>query len=334
MKVLDRKFCVAPMMERTDRHFRFLARLISRRAVLYTEMVPVPALMYGHPKRFLAFNPEERPLALQLGGSVPEELVESARMAQEAGYDEVNLNVGCPSARVRDGRFGACLMADPDLVAECVEAMADVCDLPVTVKTRIGIDGRDSYDELCEFVGHVAAAGCSSFIVHARKAWLRGLNPKQSRTVPPLRYDTVYRLKRDFPALEIIINGGITTIEAASGHLNHCDGVMLGREAYGNPWLLADVDRRFYGASDAPLSRSEVLARYLPYVEQQLANGVSQNTVTRHLMGLYQGLPGAKRWRRMLGGQARADGDGVDLIRRAARLVEDHAGGELCISTS
>jgi tRNA-dihydrouridine synthase A len=325
LKILNRKFCVAPMMERTDRHFRYLARLITRCAMLYTEMVAVPALIHGQAERALWFHPLERPLALQLGGSEPVELAAGSRMAQEAGYDEVNLNVGCPSPRVRDGRFGACLMAEPALVADCVAAMADACDLPVTVKTRLGIDDRGSYDELCDFVGRVAEAGCSAFIVHARKAWLRGLNPKQNRSVPPLRYDTVYRLKRDLPTLEIIVNGGITTVEAARAHLEHVDGAMLGREAYGNPWLLVDVDRQIYGAEDSPPTRGEVLARYLPYVEQQLANGVSLNLVTRHLMGFYQGLPGAKRWRRTLGEGARAGAARADLIREAAELVDDTA---------
>lgn len=295
---INRAFCVAPMMDWTDRHCRYFHRLISQHALLYTEMVTTGALIHGDRHRFLQFNPEEHPLALQLGGSNPQDLATCAKMAEDYGYDEVNLNVGCPSERVQNGRFGACLMAEPDLVAECVAAMKQTVTIPVTVKSRIGVDDKDSYEELCVFVAKIAQAGCETFIVHARKAWLSGLSPKQNREVPPLRYDLVYQLKMDFPQLEIILNGGITTLEQADEVLQHVDGVMMGREAYHNPYLLADVDRRFYGVQREPLTRETILELLMTYIQQQLKTEVRLNSVTRHTLGLFHGMPGGRMWRR------------------------------------
>ncbi|WP_374087838.1 tRNA dihydrouridine(20/20a) synthase DusA [Methylomicrobium lacus] len=298
-------FSVAPMLDWTDRHCRFFHRLISKQALLYTEMVTTGALLHGDRQRFLQFDPCEHPLALQLGGSDPAGLAACAKMAEDFGYDEVNLNVGCPSDRVQNGSFGACLMAEPELVAECVAAMRQAVSIPVTVKSRIGIDDRDSYEELTGFIGTVAEAGCETFIVHARKAWLKGLSPKQNREVPPLRYDTVYRLKQDFPNLQIVLNGGITTLEQAEEVLgNGVDGVMVGREAYHNPYILADVDRRLYGASAEAVTRAEIIENLLPYIERQRAEGVRLHSITRHILGLFHGEPGARSWRRHLSEQA------------------------------
>jgi tRNA-dihydrouridine synthase A len=311
------------MMECTDRHDRYFLRLISRRAALYTEMVTAQALIHGDRHRLLDFSGPEHPVALQLGGSVPADLARAARWGEQWGYDEINLNAGCPSDRVQSGRFGACLMAEPGLVAECVAAMRGAVSVPVTVKHRIGIDERDSYEALCEFVGRVAEAGCGTFIVHARKAWLQGLSPRQNRDVPPLRYETVYALKRDFPALEVVINGGVRTLEEAEAHLEHVEGVMLGREVYRNPWLLAEVDTRLFGVKAAPRpSREAVVEAYLPYVGEQLAKGVRLASLTRHIIGLYQGVPGARRWRRYLAEHAHLEGAGVEVIREAAARVD------------
>jgi tRNA-dihydrouridine synthase A len=310
------------MMECTDRHERYFLRLISRRAALYTEMVTARAQIFGDRSRLLDFSPEEHPVALQIGGSDLGELAQAARWGEVWGYDEINLNVGCPSDRVQSGRFGACLMAEPDLVAECVSAMRNEASVPITVKHRIGIDDRDSYDGLCEFVGRVAEAGCGTFIVHARKAWLKGLSPRQNRDVPPLRYETVYALKRDFPDLEIVINGGIETLDEAEGHLEQVDGVMLGREVYRNPWLLADVDARLFGERRVPRrTREAVLEEFLPYVGEQLARGVRLAGLTRHIIGLYQGVSGAKRWRRYLSEHAHLEGAGVEVIQEALAQV-------------
>lgn len=312
------------MMECTDRHDRYFMRLISRRAALYTEMVTAKALIFGDRSRLLGFSREEHPVALQIGGSEPAELARAARWGETWGYDEINLNVGCPSDRVQSGRFGACLMAEPGLVADCVGAMGEAVSVPVTVKHRIGIDDHDSYAALCEFVGRVSEGGCKTFIVHARKAWLNGLSPRQNRDVPPLRYETVYALKRDFPDLEIVINGGITSLDEAASHLQHVDGVMLGREVYQNPWLLAGVDVRLFDEDPArPVSREEVLEVFLPYVQEQLAAGAKLTSLTRHIVGLYQGMPGARRWRRYLSEHAHREGAGVEVIREAAALVAE-----------
>jgi tRNA-dihydrouridine synthase A len=320
-----RRFCVAPMMDWTDRHCRYFLRLISKRAYLYTEMITAGAILHGDTERFLAFHPAEHSLALQLGGSDPRELAAAARIAARYGYDEINLNVGCPSDRVQTGRFGACLMAEPKLVAECVAAMGAASALPVTVKTRIGIDQCDEYEFLFDFVSAVAAAGCRSFIIHARKAWLQGLSPKENREKPPLHYDAVYRLKQDFPHLEIIINGSVTDLEQAERHLHKIDGVMLGRAVYHNPYLLADVDRRLFGASRPPLSRHEVIEQLLPYAERELARGARLHHITRHILGLFQGVPGARAWRRHLSENANRNGAGINTLLEAAGFVRRHA---------
>jgi tRNA-dihydrouridine synthase A len=288
------------MMDWTDRHCRYFHRLISQHALLYTEMVTTGALIHGDSHRFLQFNAEEHPLALQLGGSNPQDLATCAKMAEDYGYDEVNLNVGCPSERVQNGRFGACLMLEPELVAECVVTMQQAVAIPVTVKSRIGVDDKDSYEALVNFVATIAQAGCSTFIVHARKAWLSGLSPKQNREVPPLRYDTVYQLKTDFPHLEIILNGGISTLEQADEVLQYVDGVMVGREAYHNPYMLAEVDNRFYGVQREVLLREDILESLIPYVQQQLQAGVRLNSVARHILGLFHGMPGGRLWRRQI----------------------------------
>jgi tRNA-dihydrouridine synthase A len=311
------RLCVAPMMDWTDRHCRYFHRLISSHALLYTEMVTTGALIHGDHSRFLQFNPEEHPLALQLGGSNPRELAICAKMVEDFGHDEVNLNVGCPSDRVQNGRFGACLMLEPDLVAECIAAMCAVVSIPVTVKSRIGVDDRDSYEELVNFVDKVANAGCKTFIVHARKALLKGLSPKQNREVPPLKYDVVYQLKTDFPHLEIIINGGITCLEQAENLLHHLDGVMIGREAYQNPYLLAEVDKRIFNFPGPIKSRHEIMALLMPYIEEQLRKGVRLNSITRHVLGLFHGEPGARAWRRHLSENATAANADINRVRDA-----------------
>lgn len=318
---VDRRVCVAPMMKWTDRHDRFFLRLISRRAVLYAEMLTTGAVLNGDRERLLGFDPAEHPVALQFGGNDPAALAACAEIAADFGYDEVNLNVGCPSDRVRSGAFGACLMADPALVARCVAAMADASALPVTVKTRIGIDDQDSYAFLREFVGTVADAGCATFIIHARKAVLGGLTPKQNREIPPLRYEQVYRLKRDFPALEIIINGGVDSIAAAQAHLETVDGVMIGRAAYQNPYLLAAVDQVFYDAEPTPLARHDVVEALLPYITAQIERGTPLHAMSRHILGLFQGVRGGRAWRRHLSTYGPRPNADADVVRTAAALV-------------
>ena len=318
---MDRRFSIAPMMDWSDHHCRYFWRLLTRQALLYTEMVTTGALIHGDRERFLHFNTEEHPVALQLGGSDPQDLARCATWAQEWGYDEVNLNCGCPSDRVQSGMFGACLMAQPQLVADCVKAMREACDIPVTVKHRIGIDDMESYQQLAEFVAPVANAGCEVFIVHARKAWLKGLSPKENREIPPLHYPWVYQLKQDFPKLAIVINGGIQTIEQCQQHLQHVDGVMIGREAYQNPWMLAEVDSRLFGMDNLAASRDHVISGLMPYVEQQLARGAHLNHITRHILGLYQGMPGARKFRRYLSENAYKKQAGVEVLREAFRLV-------------
>lgn len=293
--ILNRKISVAPMMSYTDRHFRVLMRLINSKLLLYTEMVTAPSLVRGkNAVRALSFSPIERPLALQLGGCDPGELAICAKMAADMGYDEINLNVGCPSDRVRSGHFGACLMKQPGLVAECVHNMKSAVAIPVTVKTRIGVDQQDSYEELCHFIKRVHQAGCGTFIIHARKAWLKGLSPHQNRTVPPLRYDVVYQLKKDFPDLEIVMNGGIQSWQEIEAHLQQVDGVMIGRAAYQNPFFLVE---------NSNMSRSAIIIQYLDYVAAQLEAKAPLWNLTRHLMSLYQGQPGAKNWRRQISEQ-------------------------------
>ena len=309
------------MLDWTDRHCRFFHRLISQHALLYTEMVTTGALIHGDHHRFLQFNAVENPLAFQLGGSNPDDLALCARMVEDYGYDEVNLNVGCPSDRVQNGRFGACLMAEPDLVAECVVAMSRAVAIPVTIKSRIGIDERDSYPELAHFITTVANAGCRTFIVHARKAWLSGLSPKENREVPPLRYDQVYQLKKDFPQLEIIVNGGITTLDQTEEMLKHVDGVMMGREAYHNPYILADVDKRFFGAVSDPLSRQAIVALLIPYIQEQLKTEARLNSVSRHILGLFHGEPGARGWRRYISENVSKPGADENVILEGLKFT-------------
>ena len=318
---LDRRLSVAPMMDCTDRHFRYLVRLVTRQALLYTEMVTSAAILHGPRERLLEFNREEHPVALQLGGSEPGALARCARLAAERGFDEINLNVGCPSGRVRDGRFGACLMAEPGRVARCVEAMIAACGLPVTVKTRIGIDHRDRYEDLSGFVSTIAAAGCRTVIVHARKAWLSGLSPKENREIPPLRYDVVYELKADFPALEIIVNGGIVSIGEALAHNARVDGSMMGREAYRNPFILADADRRVFGDAAPAPDRFEVADRMRAYAHREIGRGTRLGHVTRHMLGLFHGTDGARRWRRHLSTEAPRRDDPA-VIDEALRQVD------------
>jgi tRNA-dihydrouridine synthase A len=309
------------MLDWTDRHCRYFLRLITRHTLLYTEMVTTGALIYGgragDRERFLRFDPAEHPVALQLGGSDPDEMASCARMGAERGYDEININVGCPSDRVRNGRFGACLMAEPQVVADCVAAMKDAVAVPVTVKTRIGIDERDSYGELLDFVGAVVEAGCDALIVHARKAWLSGLSPKENRDVPPLRYDVVDRLKTDFPGQCITLNGGIKALDEAARFLATLDGVMIGREAYHNPWILAEADRAIFGDDRPPPTRHEVLDAFLPYVDRELAAGQPLSAMSRHILGLFQGQPGARAWRRHLSEQAHRHGAGIEVLTAA-----------------
>jgi tRNA-dihydrouridine synthase A len=320
MTALDHRLSIAPMLDWTDRHFRYFARLITRRTLLYTEMLTTGALLHGDRERFLRFDPAEHPVALQLGGSQPSEMAACARMAADRGYDEVNINVGCPSDRVQNGRFGACLMAEPGVVADCVAAMKAAVDVPVTVKTRIGIDDRDSYEELAAFTDTVAAA-CDLLIVHARKAWLKGLSPKENRDVPPLRYDVVERLKGDFPTVPMVINGGITTLEQANAMLVTFDGVMIGRESYQNPWMLAAADGLIFGDPGPPPTPEAVLDGLFPYIERNLAEGVPLNAMTRHILGLFHGRPGAKAWRRHLSENAHRPGADIEVLRAAAAAI-------------
>jgi tRNA-dihydrouridine synthase A len=297
------RISVAPMMDWTDRHCRYFHRLLSKHTRLYTEMVTTGALLHGDQPRHLDFNTEEHPVALQLGGSEPADLAACAKLGAEWGYDEINLNCGCPSERVQRGSFGACLMAEPALVADCVKAMVDAVSIPVTVKHRIGIDNNDSYEFMRDFVGTVSEAGCNVFMVHARSAILKGLSPKQNREVPPLKYDAAYRLKQDFPHLTIVINGGIKTSAEIHQHLAHVDGVMIGREAYHNPYWLSAFDREFFGDKAPAVSREAVEAALAIYGAKQSLHGVPRHSIMRHTLGLYRGLPGARAWRRSMSQQ-------------------------------
>lgn len=311
---------VAPMMDCTDRHDRYFLRLIAPDVQLYTEMIIVQALMHKNKERLLAFHPLEKPVALQLGGCDPTLLALGARMGEEAGYDEINLNAGCPSERVQAGWFGACLMLEPQWVADCVAAMQAKVSIPVTIKCRIGVDQQDSYEFLYEFVRIISRAGCQIFIIHARKAWLSGLSPKQNREIPPLCYDIVRQIKRDFPELTIILNGGIKTITDIEEHLQYVDGVMLGRIAYANPYLLAEIQNKYF-PGPAVRDREEVIAAFLPYVQDQLNNKVRLNSITRHILGLFQGQRGANTWRRFLSQEAHKMTAGIDVIQQALALV-------------
>lgn len=310
------------MMEWTDRHYRYLVRLMTTNTRLYTEMVTSGALLHGDRERFLRFNDCEHPVALQLGGSEPSEMAQSAKWGERAGYDEVNINVGCPSDRVQAGRFGVCLMREPKQVANCIVAMREHVDIPVTVKCRIGVDNDDSYEFLTQFVDTIIAAGCETLIVHARKAWLKGLNPKQNREIPELDYQRVYRLKRDYPKLNIIINGGIDTIEEMKDHLQFVDGVMIGREAYKHPGFLLKVDKEIYQSSDTQnATMNDIILEYANYIERNMQLGTPFKSMTKHILNVYQGIPGAKLWRRHLSENMHKPGAGVDLIHQGLKLV-------------
>jgi tRNA-dihydrouridine synthase A len=318
----DYRLCIAPMMDWTDRHCRFFLRLITRHARLYTEMVTVPALVHGDVARHLDFDPTEHPLSLQLGGSDRAQLAQAARLGERWGYDEINLNCGCPSERVQTGSFGACLMAEPGLVADCVAAMRDAVALPVTVKHRIGLDAIEDYGFVRDFVGTVARAGCDVFVVHARNAVLKGLSPKENREVPPLRYAIVHRLKRDFPQLRIVLNGGLTAWDTIERELAQVDGVMIGRAAYHDPWLLAAADWKVFG-DDAPVrSRADVVRALLPYVEAQRATGTPLRAIARHILGLYHGQSGGRRFRQILSDSRRLESAGAELLLEALAAVE------------
>jgi tRNA-dihydrouridine synthase A len=312
------------MMGYTDRHFRYFLRLISRHIFLYTEMITTGAILHGDRDYLLAYDPIEHPLALQLGGSDPFALAQCAKVAEEYGYDAVNLNVGCPSDRVQGGHFGACLMKEPELVAECVAQMRAATNIPISVKCRIGVDERDSYEELVAFIKMLSEAGCQTFIIHARKAWLKGLSPKENREIPPLRYEVVHQIKQDFPQLRIIINGGLKSLSDMQQQVCRVDGVMIGREAYQNPYALAQVDEIFYGAESLAPSRLEVINQFLPYVEQQLKHTVRLSQITRYILGLFHGVSGAQVWRRHLSENAHQANAGVDVIQDAMRLINNH----------
>jgi tRNA-dihydrouridine synthase A len=319
------RFCVAPMMDWTDRRCRAFHRTLTRRARLYTEMVTTGAVIHGDRERLLGFDPLEHPMALQLGGSEPRDLATAARIGEDLGYDEINLNVGCPSDRVQSGRFGACLMREPELVAECMAAIRNAVCVPATLKCRIGVDEQDPEESLFRLVDLAAAVGVTVFAVHARKAWLQGLSPKDNRTIPPLDYPLVYRLKRERPHLTIVVNGGVESLDDAEAHLEHVDGVMLGRAAYHDPGLLGAVDARFFGGGGETVEPEAAVRRYLPYVRARLAEGVHLAAMTRHMLGLFHGRPGARLWRRILTEQAVKPGAGVEVIERALDAVRDAA---------
>ncbi|MCL9777045.1 tRNA dihydrouridine(20/20a) synthase DusA [Vibrio methylphosphonaticus] len=315
------RLSIAPMLDWTDRHCRYFHRLLSSQALLYTEMITTGAIIHGKGD-FLTYSEEEHPVALQLGGSNPTDLATCAKLAQERGYDEINLNVGCPSDRVQNGRFGACLMGEPELVAECISAMKAVVSIPVTVKTRIGIDDQDSYEFLTRFVSVVSEqGGCQDFTIHARKAWLSGLSPKENREIPPLDYPRAYQIKKDFPHLQIGVNGGVKTLDETIEHLAHLDGVMIGREAYQNPYLLAKVDQKIFGLDTPVKKRSQVVEEMYPYIEKQLANGSNLGHISRHMIGLFQAMPGGRQWRRYISENAHKKGAGVEVIQTALTKI-------------
>jgi tRNA-dihydrouridine synthase A len=321
---LDRTLTVAPMMDWTDRHCRYFHRLLAPSALLYTEMVTTGAIIHGDADRFLAYNPEEQPLALQLGGSDPTDLAACAKMAQQRGFNEINLNVGCPSDRVQRGRFGACLMLEPELVRDCMSAMRAAVDIPVTIKTRLGVDDRYSYEYMSDFVGRVAESGCTVFIMHARKALLAGLSPKQNRDIPPLHYDWVYRLKQESPELQVVINGGIDSFDSVKNHLEHVDGVMLGRAAYHTPWLLAECQQQLFDQQTIK-TREDIIESMNVYLERQVSSGVAVKHISRHLLGLFQGLPGARAWRRFLSENAYRDDNNTELLNQALSAMKKAA---------
>ena len=315
------RFSVAPMLDWTDRHCRYFHRLLSGQTLLYTEMITTGAILFGK-GNYLAYSQQEQPVALQLGGSDPQALAECAKRAEELGYNEVNLNAGCPSDRVQNGRFGACLMAEPELVADCVKAMKSAVSIPVTVKTRIGIDDSDSYEFLQRFIQIVSEqGGCDNFTLHARKAWLSGLSPKENREIPPLDYPRVYQVKQDFPHLTVSINGGIKTLDEAKAHLMYVDGVMMGREAYQNPGILAEVDRELFGTRTDALDVVSVIEAMYPYIENELSQGTYLGHITRHMLGIFQGIPGARQFRRHLSENAHKAGADVEVLRQALTFV-------------
>ena len=326
MDKLDHRLSVAPMMARTDRHCRYFLRQITARTLLYSEMIHSHAVLRGDRHRLLAFDEAEHPVGLQLGGAEPDALARAAEVGQDFGYDEINLNIGCPSPRVRKGRFGAALMATPDVVADCARAMIRAVDVPVTVKCRIGIDGLGAYEDLRSFVETVAAAGVKSFAVHARIAVLDGLSPAENREIPPLRYDAVYRLKQDIPALEVVINGGVASLDEAEAHLGMVDGAMIGRAAYADPAMLRAADRCIFGAPiRAEPSRHEIARAMLPYVRRMCADGVPLHHIIRHMLGLFAGQPGGRAWRRALGGGSHSLGAGAEVIEEALALVPEQS---------
>ncbi|KDN09584.1 tRNA dihydrouridine(20/20a) synthase DusA [Gilliamella apicola] len=308
------------MLDWTDKHCRYFHRILTKKTLLYTEMVTTGAILFGKGD-YLAFNNEENPVSLQLGGSDPNALAQCAKLAQERGYDEINLNVGCPSDRVQNGMFGACLMGNPNLVADCIAQMQDQVDIPVTVKTRIGIDDCDSYIFLCQFIEKVMPY-TKTFIIHARKAWLSGLSPKENREVPPLDYDRVYKLKQDYPNLTIVINGGIKTIDEIKCHLQHVDGVMVGREAYQNPLLLTEIDTQIFGTNTPIIDPLSAIQALYPYIEQQLMQGAQLNHIMRHTLGIFNGRKGAKQWRRYLSENAHKKGAGVEVVEQALTFIK------------
>jgi tRNA-dihydrouridine synthase A len=314
---------VAPMMDYTDRHFRYVMRQMTKKTLLYTEMITTQAIIHGDRRKLLDFSLEEKPVALQLGGDNPQDLAECAKIGADWGYDEINLNVGCPSARVQNGNFGACLMAEPETVAKSVEAMQSKVDIPVTVKHRIGIDDRDQYTDMKKFVEIVSQGGCQRFIVHARKAWLRGLNPKQNRDIPPLRYTDVYQLKQDFPQLKIDINGGIVSLEQAKEHLKFVDGVMIGRAAYDNPYLFAFVDRDIYGEDIPILTREEIIRSLYPYIDFWAGRKVKLNSIMRHLLQIFAQQPGSKVWKRYLSENGNDFNLGSEVVEKALQLTKE-----------
>ena len=324
---LRRTFCVAPMLDWSDTHYRYLARLISSNALLYTEMVTTRAIQHGDKQHLLNFNPEEHPVALQLGGSEPDELAKAAKIGEQWGYDEINLNCGCPSDRVQSGRFGVCLMDDAEHVADCLKAMSDAVSVPVTVKCRIGIadhlyDDIESYERFADFVAAVTRdTGCHTVIVHARKAWLKGLSPKENREIPPLLYDYAYRVKEEMPQVEIILNGGINTLDEATEHLKYVDGVMMGREAYHNPFIMREVDKLFYGDDRAIKTRDDICREFIEYGRRKIQNGARLNYISRHILGLYHNVPGAKKFRRFISENAHHDNAGIEVLEQAFELI-------------
>ena len=319
------RFCVAPMMDWTDRHCRYFLRLFSRHTLLYTEMVTTGALLHGEAERFLRFNSTEQPLALQLGGSEPQDLAASAKMGEQAGYSEINLNAGCPSDRVQRGKIGACLMAEPELVAECMTAMQEAVDIPVTIKCRTGIDDIDSLEHLSHFVGTVARSGTHCFIIHARIAVLDGLSPKQNREIPPLNYERVFNIKEQYPDLEIVINGGIRSLDQAKQLLGKVDGVMIGREAYQNPGMLAQVDQEIFNSNESIISQEEVLEQFIDYAREEMISGTALKHMSRHILGLFQGQPGAKQFRRYLSENAHKDTSGIEILEQAGSFIRKNS---------